>query len=65
VTTAPAFWQFALTADGKGPLLPVLLGRPALQVQVVSPSDAPARLAAADRTHVVFELDQGVVPPSR
>ena len=65
VTAAPAFWQFALTADGKGPLLPTLLGRPALEVQVVDFGEAAARNQLADSTHVVLELDNGIEPLSR
>jgi hypothetical protein len=35
-----AFWNYALTADWKAPLLPVVFGRPGLRVEVVEPGAA-------------------------
>jgi hypothetical protein len=67
-----AFWQFALTADGKSPLLPLLLNRSALEVQV-GPAPVGSRADFRDLTLRMinghFQVDSRIrvvrISPSR
>jgi hypothetical protein len=57
-TAERGLWQFALGGEGY-PLLPVLTGRPGLEVRFVSREELPALAARADASNPVFDIDQG------
>jgi hypothetical protein len=61
ITDSRPFWQYVLTADMKGPMIPELLGRPDLQVRFLAPADLPAQAAAASATNLFFDIDNGFV----
>ena len=61
VTRDHPFWEWTLTKDGKGPLLPELLLRPALAVRFIDYDALPALAGEADSTHLYFDVDNGFV----
>jgi hypothetical protein len=61
VTASRPFWEFTLAADGKGPVLPELLGRPGLQVRFIGYNLLPARVSDADALNPVVDIDAGFV----
>ncbi len=61
VTASRPFWEFTLAADGKGPVLPELLGRPGLQVRFIGYDLLPARVSDADALNPVVDIDAGFI----
>jgi hypothetical protein len=61
VTRDRPFWEWTLTKDGKGPLLPELLHRPALTVRFIDYAALPALAGEASNTHLFFDVDNGFV----
>src|SRR5579884_1865393 len=61
ITRSRPFWEWTLTKDGKGPMVPELLHRPDLQVRFLDYADLPAHAAEADATHLFFDIDNGFV----
>jgi hypothetical protein len=61
ITRSRPFWEWTLTKDGKGPMLPELLGRPGLEVDFVDYDDLPAHAAQANATNLFFDIDNGFV----
>ena len=61
ITHSRPLWEHALSADGKGPLLPSLLHRPALRVQFIDYDALPAHVGGASATRLYFDVDNGFV----
>lgn len=59
LTGCQPVWQWTLTADGKGPMIPLLLGRPELLVQVLDTRMPVSGGVHADPAHLVIDLDDG------
>jgi hypothetical protein len=61
VTRSRPFWEWTLTKEGKGPMLPELLSRPGLAVRFLDYDDLPAHAAEANATNLFFDIDNGFV----
>lgn len=61
---ARAMWQFALTADGKGPLLPELLQKPDLRLSFSDRETLSRSEVQEDALHVVVDVDQRRIRPA-
>jgi hypothetical protein len=59
MTARQGFWRWVLTADSKGPMLPVLLGRPTLQVRFIGYEGLPGGQAVADPANLFVDIDNG------
>jgi hypothetical protein len=58
VATNQPFWQWVLTADGKGPMIATLLGRPSIQVQVIGHEERSRLAPHPDATHLLIVIDE-------
>lgn len=59
VTASPPFWRWALTANYSAPLIPELMGLPALRVNVISYADLPNNQARTGEATLFFDIDRG------
>lgn len=59
VTASPPIWRWALTANYSAPLIPELMGLPALRVNVISYADLPNNQARTGEATLFFDIDQG------
>jgi hypothetical protein len=59
VTDSRALWRWTLMADGLGPMLPYLLDRPDLKVEVLDYFEAGARTFTIDDRNPVYDIDTG------
>ena len=58
-TARRGFWQWVLTADFRGPMIPELLGRPALQIQFVGYEEAVGGQVGGADANLFVDIDNG------